>query len=67
MYTKAKIKHTTILSNLETSLKGVYSWYETFPKAEKFVKEILKKEKFTFAELDSLEKSEQKDTLAIPF
>jgi len=63
MYLKARKEYDASVKELEIMLKDKYGWYETFPKAQKLMKEILKKDKFTYKELDSLEKTTQKDTL----
>ena len=63
MYVKAKKRYEASVDDLKVTLKNAYGWYENFPKAEKLMKEILGKEKLTIKELDSLEKSKQKDTL----
>lgn len=63
VYTTAKNKYKASLSDLKVTLNDAYGWYEKFPKAEKLMKKVLKKDRLTVQELDSLEKTKQKDTL----
>ncbi|WP_162200398.1 S8 family serine peptidase [Kordia jejudonensis] len=63
MYAKVVADYEASLKDLKQILKDAYAWREIFPIAKKQTQKILKKEKLTYRELDSLEKTKQKDTL----